>query len=93
MSLVVFVFNVSSYFSADDKVEEGGGEGHLDSRLFVFFIEFEEYKYKYLSGIISRATPCNKGITVPFKIRRFHRQSSSTPCKIIVMTSLTFAKF
>ena len=26
--------------SSDDKVEEGGGEGHLDSRLFVFFIEF-----------------------------------------------------
>ena len=34
--------------STDNEVEEGGGEGNLESiYYFVFFIAFEEYKYKY----------------------------------------------
>ena len=34
--------------STDNEVEEGGGEGNLESNailLFVFFSEFEDYKY------------------------------------------------
>ena len=69
----------------------------MPSYYFVFFITFEEYKYKYkykynykyYSDMISRVTPCNKGITVPL-VSKSQRQRSSAPCNLLLVFFLFF---